>query len=144
MPSFMLIYDTATHKNTNRSTKKIRGKILKGFRAWVLNEWFSLMGKQHQTHTEPYKAWLSGPNSATQRPHSQLKVQKVNGKSHRVLLYLKTSSQSVTLDEKTKHTPLPWEYLSMTTNSCKCINCFFFPPKFCFSSKMWLIWINRP
>lgn len=33
-----LIYYIATHKHKNLSIKIIRGEILKGFAAWLLNE----------------------------------------------------------------------------------------------------------
>lgn len=50
MPGLVLIYNIATRKHTNLSIKIIRGGILKGFAAWLLNEWFGSIGKQNQTH----------------------------------------------------------------------------------------------
>ena len=48
----MLIYYIATHKHTHLSIKIIKGEILKGFEAWLLNKRFGSMGKQNQTHTQ--------------------------------------------------------------------------------------------
>lgn len=38
MSGTVLMYYIATHKHTKRSIKIIRGEILKGFAAWLLNE----------------------------------------------------------------------------------------------------------
>lgn len=82
MPGSVLIYDIVTHKDTNRSTKKIRSKILKGFRAWLLNELFGLMGKQNQTHT--HRA-LQSLSIWTEFSHAEISFTaqspQVNGKS---------------------------------------------------------------
>lgn len=122
MPGTVLIYYIAPKKHTNLSIKIIRGEILKGFAAWLLNERFGSMGKQNQTHTRSLtNAWVFGSSSGSQRPHSQFKVQKVNEKG----LYLKTNVIALKVScwiQQRKAGIFILSFWSMTKNSWRSSN----------------------